>query len=485
MKLFTSENIRNIESTDINSDRISGLCLMDRAATAFVRWISDKINKKSTVKVICGSGNNGADGLVIAKKLHAKGFYVLIYIKKNINTKSDEYEHHLDVIRGIPIQDHDDLSLEQTDTIIDAIFGNGLNRPVTGAYEDLIDQINASEATVYAVDIPSGLSADRGVIGPAIRAAGTFSFQFPKLSFFYGDSSEYVGAWSYDTIGLSKILVANCPTPHHMINTQMLTSSYRERKPHTHKGTYGKIYVVGGLQGMAGAIIMTALAALRSGVGICHVVSATDHRPILQGNIPEAIYHDIEGYIPDEDHTIAIGPGLSTGDRAVKTLSDILAIAKSPIIVDADALNILSMHDQLKETLPKNSILTPHPKEFDRLFGPSGSSHERIEKQRQMSQKYQVIIVQKGHHTSITAPDGRVFFNNTGNAGLATGGSGDVLTGIIAGLFAQGYSPIDAAILGVYLHGLAADLYVQHRAMETLLPTDVIDYLGLAIKTIA
>lgn len=488
MILFDSQSIAQIEHYFITNSGTSSLSLMDCAAYQFVRWITNRVYKTSPVWILCGRGNNGADGLAIAQKLSAKGYKIHILLIQSDKEGTKEYQYHrekLSANHSISIHIWNSKrppKLLPDCVIIDAIFGIGLNRPAEGQYEELISWANQSERPIYAVDIPSGLHPNQISNGTIIKASETLSFQWPKLSFLHKESENYTGKWTFVDIGINTISPLSKEYKATLITKKLIKNIIPLRIQNSHKGTFGHAHLIVGSYGMAGAAVLSAIGCLASGVGLCTIISDQANRNIVQTNVPEAIFRAVQNWTATEKTIYGIGPGIGQSGSSMEVLHRLLQISKDPMLIDADALNLLSVHKNLMHELSPNSILTPHPKEFERLFGPTYNTYDRLELQKAKSKEYQLVIVLKDHHTTITTPDGEVFYNNTGNSGMATGGSGDVLSGIIVGWLAQGLSPIHAALCGVYLAGLAADIALNIENEYTLTPSKTIEHMANAIN---
>jgi len=491
MKIFSAEQTHRTDQFTIENEPIASIDLMERAAGAFVNWFTDQYDSGRKVYVFCGTGNNGGDGLTASRILIKKGWQVMPFTVKASGNKSSNFEINLQLLQQITevhnIEGEEDFQFEATseDIIIDAIFGSGLARPVTGIFAHVIRSVNDSQAPVVSIDIPSGLFCDaHSEGGEVIQADHVVTFQMPKLTFFMPENSPFVGNWHVVDIGLSRTFIAKEPVNYYYLQQSYVQRLLKTRDRFAHKTNYGRILLIAGSFGKMGAAILSTKACLRSGAGL-----VTAHVPgcgydIMQMAVPEAMVSvDVnERYIfsvPDLNSydTLGIGPGLDQHMDTYDALHKIFDKFKTPVVLDADALNIIASHKELLEKIPEGSILTPHPGEFKRLAGPLAHDFERLEKQMAMSKEYKIFIVLKGHHTAISTPDGKVYFNSTGNPGMATGGSGDVLTGILTGLLGQGYLPGAAAVLGVYLHGLAGDLAAEMLGEESLIASDIIDYL--------
>ncbi|NNF35027.1 MAG: NAD(P)H-hydrate dehydratase [Saprospiraceae bacterium] len=498
MKLLNATQIRDLDQMTIQSQNIESIELMEKAASVFFREMMKKVGGRfEHLLVLAGSGNNGGDAVAIARMAvsYFKKVDILIF---NIG----KYSHDLKImmerlpqevlIREINKGDELSMTTEDSTLLIDGIFGSGLNRPVEGYWAKVIDLINDSKGYVCSIDIPSGMFSDSfDAASKMIRADWTLSFQLPKKSFFYPEAQQYLGEWTYASIGLSK--------KHHIaMNSQDLyiTSNYasdilRKRDVNDHKGTLGHGALITGSYGMAGASYLSAMGALRSGIGklSCYVPEIVQE--MIQTQVPEAICTGNNGYqciesvhLAYEHDAIGIGCGLGINKVTVDWMDTFLdQNVNTPLIVDADALNIIASN-QWQNRIPKGSVITPHPGEFRKLFGDFDNYDKAFEIQDAQSQELDIIIVLKIPHTRISTPDGTHYYNESGNPGMATAGSGDVLTGIITGLSAQGYQQEQAAALGVYLHGKAGDLAASEKGQYGLIARDLIEYLPYAIKSL-
>jgi len=374
--------------------------------------------------------------------------------------------------------------------VIDGIFGSGLNKPLDGLAKSIVGQINRSGATVISIDMPSGLFGEdnsHNDLSGVIRANYTLTFQMPKLSFLFAENNPFVGDLLVLPIGLHPEAIDQTESKYFYLDQAFISGKIKKRSKYSHKGTYGHALLIAGSYGKMGASVLASRTCLRSGVGLL-----TSHVPrlgyeIIQNSVPEAMTSiDKDDQVFSEApelqsySAIGIGPGLDRKPKTQLAFRKLLRTKPAKLVIDADALNIMSENKDWYELLPENTILTPHPKEFERLAGPSANSWERLQIQIRFSEKYKVILVVKGADTCITLPDGRVFFNPTGNPGMATGGSGDVLTGLILGLLAQAYTPEEAALIGVYLHGLAGDLAATENGQQALIAGDITNQIGKA-----
>lgn len=501
MKILPVNLIREADAFTIKNEPVASIDLMERAATQCFKWIKKRISGRTVVKVFCGPGNNGGDGLVIARLLHNKGFNVRVFIVKFTDKCTADFQtnferfQNLDDARIFELTENAPFpEISADDMVVDAIFGSGLSKPVTGFVGNVIKKINESGAVVVAVDTPSGLFSDECSVakkGNIIHADYTLSFQFPKLAFLFPENEGYVGEWQILPIGLMDEFVDNVEVNNHFVHLIDASLLLKTRTKFAHKGNYGHALLVAGSYGKMGAAVLAARAALRTGAGLVTAHIPKKGNEIIQTSTPEVMVSFDESDVffskPPElgqFNVIGIGPGIGMDKTTQNALKLLIQNVRHPLLLDADAINILAENKTWIPFLPANSILTPHPKEFERLVGKSGNNFERNQKQVEFSVKNKIYVVLKGAHTCISTPDGKCYFNSTGNPGMATAGSGDVLTGVILGLLAQNYSPADACILGVFLHGLAGDIAAQKMSPEAIIAGDIIDYLGSSFKTI-
>jgi ADP-dependent NAD(P)H-hydrate dehydratase / NAD(P)H-hydrate epimerase len=498
MKILTSEQIKLIDKYTIEHEPIASLDLMERASATFTEWFTQQWSPSLPVYIFCGPGNNGGDGLAVGRMLHERGYEVITHVVKLGGETSQDFDENLSRLKmqvhvGILEESTRLPNMPKEAIIIDAIFGSGLTRPAEGLAAKVIEHINAAEATRVAIDIPSGLYADKAPEEGAVivNADYTYTFQVPKLSFLLPAYEKMAGEWLVGNIGLHPQVLEDAETSYYFVLRDFVQQLLKPRPKFSHKGVYGSALLIGGSWGKVGAITLTARACLRTGVGTATVYVPKGGYVPIQTAVPEAmaLTDPHKKYITQAPAigkftAVGIGPGMGKEPKTVKAFAEILNRELSPMVLDADALNILSENPDLLEKLPKNSILTPHPKEFERLAGKADNDFDKLEKLKAFSKEHKVIVVLKGGHTATALPDGRVFFNSTGNAGMATGGTGDALTGIITSLVCQQYEPWEAAILGVYLHGLAGDLAAAHWSKPAMLAGDLIDHIGEAFKVL-
>ncbi len=499
MKIFPVDKIREADAYTIENEPISSINLMERASNELFLWIKDHIKKDIAFHIFCGLGNNGGDGLALARMMADEGYEVIVNIIRYSDKTSDDFQINLerliekDNVKLIDINDTKDISeIGNEDIIIDAIFGSGLTRPVEGFIGKVIDMINELGAIIIAIDIPSGLFADQSSKPnkrAIVKADYTLSFQFPKLSFLFPENDGYVGKWEILDIGLSNDYIQSTETKHNFIIEDDIIPLIKKRPKYSHKGTFGHALIVAGSNGSMGAAVLASNACLRSGVGLLHTHIPRSGINILQTASPETMlsidrYDNYFSEAPNIENinSIGIGPGLGMEHQSQMAMKLLIQNSDCPMVLDADALNILSENPTWLAFLPSGCILTPHPKEFQRLVGGWSNDSERLDKQNYLAQKHGIYVVLKGANTCICFPDGQCFFNSTGNPGMATAGSGDVLTGIITGLLASGYTPGTSAILGAYLHGLSGDIAANKMGLESITAGELINNLGSAFK---
>lgn len=514
MNILPVSDIREADLYTIKTEPIADIDLMERAALTCCRWIEQHLVGGERLKFFCGSGNNGGDGLAIARMLVQKRWPVEIFLASDAGPCSSNckinYERLLrageasageggSAPLGAPVTVlSNELPLPDipaTDIVIDAVFGNGLTRPVTGFFEKLIRHINQSGARIISIDVPSGFfcdSTNHRVSDPVVvKADYTLTFSPPKLGFFFPENDRFTGNWQLLDIGLREEFIASRAVKNILLTKEDCQRMLKKRAKFAHKGNFGHALIMAGSEGKMGAAILAARGCLKSGAGLVSVKAPRCGTVILQTAVPEAMSligteDEVIAGIPalSAYNAIAIGPGIGRNSKTAGALKLLIQQSTVPLVVDADAINLLSENKTWLGFLPHGSVLTPHIKEFERIAGKSSNDFERNDRQREFSFKYQSYVVLKGAHTAITTPEGLCYFNTTGNPGMATGGSGDVLTGIITGLMAQGYTSLESCLLGVYLHGLAGDLALLQEGYEALVASDIIHYLGKSFQTL-
>jgi ADP-dependent NAD(P)H-hydrate dehydratase / NAD(P)H-hydrate epimerase len=485
LKIYSAKNIRKWDTFTIEKEPIASVDLMERAATLCTKHIIAGFYFESAM-VICGTGNNGGDGLVIARLLAERGTKVKVIILEIGSSRSEDFEANLkrldQSIDRLTIKKDERLPEITEDLIVDAIFGSGLNKGIEGWLAEVIGEINSSKAAVASVDIPSGLFADipmkEGQM--AVRATKTFSFQCPKLSFFFREHDSYLGDWIVIDIGLHPDFEEKEEAIY--VRKEMIKLNPKKRSDH--KGSNGFLAAISGLGGMPGAAILASKAAYRTGCGYVATTASNDASySALLSALPEALLIDGAGLkLPSKTNAILIGPGIGTSAKAQEWVQLVLE-SDLPSIWDADALNILAKIPELQSSLKENTILTPHIGELKRLLGDQRDSLELLKAQREFSISQSVFIIQKGPNSKLSCPDGTLYINSTANPGMATAGMGDVLSGMIASLLAQGYDPGNAALIGMYLHGLAGDIVAKKQGIRGLISSDVVETIPEAMRS--
>lgn len=474
MKIFRGTDIKALDTYTIKNEPIESIALMERVARALTDSLTKRWSEETPIIVFAGPGNNGGDALAVARLLSGKGYKVSVYLFNTLNSLSADCEANRDrlpdkVALTEVISEFTPPILTAGHLVIDGLFGSGLNKPLNGGFAAVVKYINASSATVVSIDLPSGLMCENNsynIKGHIIQADLTLTLQFPKLSFLFAENEEFVGEWKIIDIHLSKEGMEQTPSAYSIIESTDIRQMMRPRRRFAHKGDFGHALLVAGSYGMAGASILASQACLRSGVGKLTTHVPARNAAIVQTAVPEAMLeidsHERFFATPVEQmedySAVGIGPGLGQAEETDLILFYTLNNCQAPLVLDADALNILAQHRNKLMTLPAGTILTPHPKELERLIGKNPNSYERLGKAAELAASIRCYIVLKGAWTAILTPDKRCFFNPTGNVGMATAGSGDVLTGILVGLLAQGYSPEEACLIGTYVHGMAGDI---------------------------
>ena len=496
MQIFETEKIKAWDEYTIANEPITSIELMERAAKACFEWLIRHNYKSRSFSIFCSKGNNGGDGLALARMLSNTGHTVSVYILEFGYMGTNDFQANLARLHETQVNisyisvEENIKKVNDNDVVIDAILGSGLNRALDGLTAAVVKHLNESGNEIISVDIPTGLFADKSIEGnTVIRASHTLSFQCYKLAFLMQENQQYIGQLHLLNIGLHEGYLQNSSSKYMMVDQALAHDLVRPRKKFSHKGDYGHGALITGSTGIMGASALCARAFMRSGAGklTCHIPASGN--TILQIAAPEAMCHIEKG----EDHikslsaldkydAVGIGPGIGLHDSHPSLLASLVKAFKKPIVVDADALNALSKSVTLLKDIPPLSILTPHTREFERIFGTHQSDFSRVETAIQKAREFNIIIVLKGPHTFIATPGGMGYFNHSGNPGMATGGSGDVLTGIITGLLCQGYPPEQAAILGVYVHGVAGDIAAGKLSQQALIASDIIDNLGEAFK---
>lgn len=501
MKILSSIQLKELDKYTIEMEPITSIDLMERASHALTEAIVRRWDTSYRIIVFAGPGNNGGDALAVARMLSKKNYHVEVFLFNTKGTLSNECMTNLGRLKTCgsiyftEISTHfDPPALTEKDLIIDGLFGTGLNKPLSGGFASVVKYLNASKATIVAIDIPSGLMGEDNTYNVRphiIHADVTLSIQLPKLSFLFPENEDIIGEWELLDIGLKQSFIDASESPYSILDIKDIRPLIKSRKRFAHKGSFGHGLLIAGSYGMAGASILSAKACLRSGIGLLTVHVPIHNHDLLQITVPEAIVQtDIhERYFAEpvelrRYNALAIGPGLGQEEDTALAMMEQIQGCHLPVVLDADAINILSTHRNWLSRLPKQCILTPHLGELERLIGKCMDSYERITKVKELANYLQSYILIKGAWTAIVTPEGHCYFNPTGNPGMATAGSGDVLTGILLALLAQGYSPEESCELGVYIHGLAGDIAAKSLSEISMTAGDIIEALPSAWKKI-
>ena len=499
MKILTCTQQKEADAYTIANNNILSINLMEKAASLIADEISKRWDRSHRIVVFAGAGNNGGDALAVARLLFSKSYPVEIYLFNIKGTISEDCMTNIQRLQQCGFTDYHEISnafeppkLTTEDVVVDGLFGSGLNKPLSGGFASVVKYINASNAQVVSIDLPSGLMGEdnsNNLRTNIIRADLTLSIQLPKLAFLFPENEDIVGEWKTLDIGISQEFIAQADTPYIITEASEMSQLIKPRKRFAFKNNFGHALLIAGSSGMAGASILAARACLRSGVGLLTIHTPVCNHDILQTAVPEAMVqndvHELYFAEPvdlDNYQAIAIGPGIGQEEETALATFDQLADCYIPAVLDADTINILSSHRNYLNRLPRRSILTPHIGELERLIGRCNDSFDRLTKAKELAAYLQCYIVLKGAYSTVITPEGKFYFNPTGNPGMATGGSGDVLTGIILALLAQGYSQENAARLGTFVHGLAGDIACRRTGEISLTASDIIAALPEAWK---
>jgi len=501
MKILSSLQLKELDKYTIAHEPIASIDLMERAAYALTEAIVRRWDKSYKIAVFAGPGNNGGDALAVARMLSRRGYHTEVYLFNTKGKLSEECQTNLDRLQTcgsiyfteISTQ-FDPPTLTEQHLVIDGLFGSGLNKPLNGGFAAVVKYINSSKAQVVSIDIPSGLMGEDNTYNirqNIIRADVTLAIQLPKLSFLFPENEDIVGEWELLDIHLKQSFIDATESNYYITEEDEIRQRIKPRKRFAHKGTFGHGLLIAGSYGMAGASILASQACLRSGIGLLTVHVPIHNHDILQTTVPEAIVHtDIhERYFAQPTHlnryqALAIGPGIGQEEDTALAMMEQIQGSTLPIVLDADAINILSTHRNWLGRIPKRCILTPHIGELERLIGKCMDTYERLTKVKELATYLQSYIIVKGAWSVIVTPEGKYYFNPTGNPGMGTAGSGDVLTGILLALLAQGYSREEACRIGVYVHGLAGDIAADKMTGIGMKAGDIIDALPEAWKKI-
>lgn len=509
MKILSAAQLKIADAYTIEHEPVTSTNLMERAARAIADRIRARWTTETPVKIFAGPGNNGGDALAIARMLGETNYKVSVYLFNTSDGLSSDcainkqrlmdFQNVKQNMLGTCNVDFVEVTsqftppkLDAGDLIVDGLFGTGLSRPLNGGFASVVKYINASPAKVVSIDVPSGLMCEDNtynVMNHIIKANVTYTFQCPKLAFFFAENEQYVGEWEVLDIGLMDSGTEEMSSIYHFTEKTEMQAMLKTRSKFSHKGSMGHAVLIAGKKGMAGAAILSARACMRSGLGKLTIRTPESNVRILQESVPEAVLNiDVDAncfsqsFDTSEYDAMAIGPGIGTSSYTVQAFIEQVSMTKSPMVIDADALTILGSHRGWINQLPRRSILTPHKKELFGLISTTRNSFEELQRTRELAVRQRIYILIKGAYSAVVTPDGRVFFNSTGNPGMATAGSGDVLTGIVLSLLAQSYEPEVALRLGVYLHGLAGDLAADDLSYEGLISSDIVNYLPKAFR---
>lgn len=502
MKIFLTQSIKGLDAYTIENEPIASIDLMERASQVLAKAIAERWTVDTPFAVFAGPGNNGGDALAVSRLLVEKGYRVEVYLFNTKGELSPDCEVNKERLADVQNVDFHEVTsqfvppvLTDEHVIVDGLFGSGLNKPLSGGFAAVVRYINASPAKVVAIDVPSGLMGEENtfnVRANIVRADVTLSLQLPKLAFLFAENQELVGEWELLDISLNEDAIEEADTDYFLLEGEDMQELLKPRGKFAHKGDFGRALLIAGSQGMAGASVLAAKACLRSGIGLLTVHVPYCNNVIVQTSVPEAMTELDRGDTcfacptdTDDYQAVGIGPGLGKSEETEAALLEQIDACAAPMVVDADALNILAGHRSYIGRLPKGSILTPHPKELERLVGKCQDSYERLTKARELARTAGVFIILKGAYSVVITPQGKCFFNTTGNPGMATGGSGDVLTGVVLALLAQGYLPQDAACLAMYVHGLAGDIACKKKGVVGMMAGDIVNYLPLAWRMMA
>ena len=498
-KILSSQKIRLVDAHTIQTEPIASIDLMERASRQVAEHVVSLFDASRRMIVFAGPGNNGGDALAVARILVQQGYRVSAYLFNIGNNISSDCLTNKNRLKLCPTIDFHEITtdfvppvISEDDVIIDGLFGTGLSRPLMGGFAAVVKYINSSTATIVSIDVPSGLMTEdntANVMTHVVHADYTFTFQYNKLAFLFAETEPYIGRLTVLDIGLHDPLNDSTITPYYIFDAFDALTMLKTRPRFSHKGTFGHACLIAGKEGMCGAAIMASRACMRSGAGKLTVHTPQANVVPLQISVPEAILHierQSDKFSTPFDTTsynaLAIGPGIGTDEATVRAFTQQLHYHQGPLVLDADALNILGTHPELMNRVPQDAILTPHKKELRGLIGATTNSYEELQQTRQFAQRYHVYVIIKGANSAIVTPEGEVIYNITGNPGMATAGSGDVLSGIILAFLAQDYSSLQASLLATYLHGLAGDLAATDLTQESLIATDLIDYLPRAFR---
>ncbi len=501
MKILTAQQFRELDEYTVRQEGISSLELMERAARCVAEEILTTWTSDTPIVIFAGPGNNGGDALAVARILFEQGYQPEVFLFNTTQHLSEDCAANRDRLQAIDGINFKEITstfeppqLTAQHLIIDGLFGTGLSRPLNGGFASLVKFINAAPGTVVSIDLPSGLMCEDNtynIQNHIVCADLTLTFQLPKLALLLADNQKFVGRFKLLDIGLSEEKTAMLSSDFQITERAEVVKLLKPRNPYGHKGIFGHALLIAGKFGMAGAAVLAAKSCLRSGVGKVTLHTPLRNNDILQISVPEAILsHDSSETIftspvnTTDFDAAAIGPGIGTEQKTAIAFIGQVSHTQIPLLIDADGINILAGHKGWMQQIPQRSILTPHIGELKRLGNHSVDAYSALMEARELAVRHKIFVVLKGRFTAICTPDGLTRFNPTGNSGMATAGSGDVLTGLITGLLAQGYGQEEACVLGVYLHGLAGDIAAERLGKESLTASDIIDCLPQAFLTL-
>lgn len=493
MKILTGNQIKDADAYTIENEPVGSLELMERASEAMAQWICHNIDQSALLVFLVGKGNNGGDGLAMARILFHAGYNCEVYLTAEMKDLSYDCRFNLGRLpKNVSLSRIGNISVAPGDIIIDAILGSGIKGKVTGGLREIIGHVNTLSNKVISIDVPSGMPTENGKRSDiVIHADVTLTIQFPKLSMLQPESGEFAGEIVVIDIGLDREFMEAAESPYYYINADFVAERLLPRAKFGHKGTYGHALLICGSKGMAGAAVLAAGAALRSGCGLVTVHIPESERAVIHTTNPSAIVsidsHDVFSELPgdiEKYNVIGVGPGMGNALQTKKAIEELLSAGR-PMVIDADAINIIAENPELLRKIPEGSVLTPHIGELRRLIGEWGSDQEKRDKVIRLARQINSVLIVKGAHTMICTPDGKLLFNSSGNAGMAKGGSGDVLTGYLTGLISRGYNLVDAAVIAVYIHGKAGDKAAEYFGIEGMNSQDIIDFLGEAMAEIS
>ena len=513
-KIVDSQQMKQIDDYAIETIGIPSLVLMENAANQVVHHMADHISQEDIILVACGSGNNGGDGMAIARILLNRGYQVDVFFAGKESSLTTETAKQMAIIEKLDMviwDSIDEINISNYTIVVDALIGIGLQADLSDDYMTVVNKINEHEGLVFAVDMPTGISADNGkVMKAAVQADYTISFGYRKIGQLLFPGSDYCGEVSIADIGFPPVAMESVSSHYYSYDQSDLATVPR-RKAYSNKGTFGRVLVIAGSENMSGAAYLSAKAAYRTGAGFVEVLTTESNRNIIQAQVPEAV---LTTYNPDllddvdeknkikeailRSDTVVIGPGIGIQETSHQLLDLVTLYVENPVVFDADAINVMSNYydtfpllrnntcvrlNEFSNTLPAQSIITPHLKELARLMDRSVSDLQDnlLTTADQCAKDSNLIYAIKDARTIVTHDHER-YINDSGNSGMATAGSGDVLTGIIAGLLAQGLEPFEAAKLAVYIHGLAGDQAAKEKNEYSMMASDIIEALHVVLK---